>query len=172
MAATEHAGKLRDIALLVLMLHTGLRIGEVCALTWPDIILQERGGLLKVWNKGQKYREIPLNTTVRKTLIEYQRGWLKRGKTLAGAVFVSQRTGHSLTPRGVRFMLGKYAYQARVDNFTPHDLRHRFGYRMAENVPLHRLAQIMGHDSLDTTFIYIRGTPRDLQQAVETIAWE
>ena len=59
---------------------------------------------------------------------------------------------------GVRFMLGKYAYQAHVDNFTPHDLRHRFGYRMAEHVPLHRLAQIMGHDSLDTTLIYIRGT--------------
>jgi integrase/recombinase XerC len=54
----------------------------------------------------------------------------------------------------------------------PHDLRHRFGYRMAEKVPLHRLAQIMGHDSLDTTLIYIQGTQNDLQQAVETIAWE
>ena len=171
-AVAQHAGKLRDIALLVVMLHTGLRIGEVCALTWPDITLQDRSGLLKVWGKGQKYREIPLNTTVRKTLIEYQLEWLTCGKLLAGAVFVSQRTGLSLTPRGVRFMLGKYAYQARLDNFTPHDLRHRFGYRMAENVPLHRLAQIMGHDSLDTTLIYIRGTPRDLQQAVETIAWE
>jgi len=39
-------------------------------------------------------------------------------------------------------------------------------------VPLHRLAQIMGHDSLDTTMLYSRGTPRDLQRAVETIAWE
>jgi integrase/recombinase XerC len=43
---------------------------------------------------------------------------------------------------------------------------------MAETVPLHRLAQIMGHDSLDTTLIYIRGTEHDLQQAVEQIAWE
>jgi len=54
---------------------------------------------------------------------------------------------------------------------SPHDLRHRFGYRMAESVPLHRLAQIMGHDSLDTTRLYTQGTRRDLQQAVETIAW-
>jgi integrase/recombinase XerD len=42
---------------------------------------------------------------------------------------------------------------------------------MAQVVPLHRLAQIMGHDSLDTTMIYIRSTKADLQQAVEKIAW-
>jgi integrase/recombinase XerC len=57
-------------------------------------------------------------------------------------------------------------------NLRPHDLRHRFGYRMAQKVPLHRLAQIMGHDSLNTTLIYIQGTLSDLQQAVESIAWE
>ena len=54
---------------------------------------------------------------------------------------------------------------------NPHDLRHRFGYRMAEMVPLHRLAQIMGHDSLDSTTLYIRGNKQDLQQDVEQIAW-
>ena len=66
----------------------------------------------------------------------------------------------------------KYAQRADIEDLRPHDLRHRFGYRMAEQVPLHRLAQIMGHDSLDTTTIYIQGTPQDLQQAVESIAWE
>ena len=47
----------------------------------------------------------------------------------------------------------------------------RFGYRMAKVVPLHWLAQIKGHDSLDTTMLYIRGTKQDLQQDVEKIAW-
>jgi integrase/recombinase XerD len=42
---------------------------------------------------------------------------------------------------------------------------------MAQLVPLHRLAQIMGHESLDTTMIYIKATKADLQQAVEKIAW-
>ncbi len=63
------------------------------------------------------------------------------------------------------------AVRAGVMDVSPHDLRHRFGYRMAERVPLHRLAQIMGHDSLDTTLLYIRGTKRDLQREVEKIAW-
>jgi integrase/recombinase XerC len=42
---------------------------------------------------------------------------------------------------------------------------------MAESVPLHRLAQIMGHDSLDTTMLYVRATADDLQREVEKIAW-
>jgi integrase/recombinase XerC len=42
---------------------------------------------------------------------------------------------------------------------------------MAVSVPLHRLAQIMGHDSLDTTLLYVRGTKADLQREVEKIAW-
>jgi len=54
---------------------------------------------------------------------------------------------------------------------SPHNLRHRFGYEMAKRVPLHRLAQIMGHDSLDTTMVYVRGTQGDLQRAVEERAW-
>ena len=87
-------------------------------------------------------------------------------------MFVSQRTGTHLTPRGVGFLVKKYARQAGIEDLFPHDLRHRFGYRMVERVPVHRLAQIMGHDSLDTTMIYNRGTQSDLQQAVESIAWE
>jgi integrase/recombinase XerD len=65
----------------------------------------------------------------------------------------------------------KYAERAHVRDVSPHDLRHRFGYRMAISVPLHRLAQLMGHDSLDTTMLYTQGTKSDLQQAVEQIAW-
>jgi len=38
-------------------------------------------------------------------------------------------------------------------------------------VPLHRLAQLMGHDSLDTTMTYIKATRNDLQKEVEKIAW-
>ena len=67
--------------------------------------------------------------------------------------------------------LEKYARAANLAWVRPHDLRHRFGYRMAQVIPLHRLAQLMGHDSLDTTMLYTRGTKADLQQAVEKIAW-
>ncbi|MDP9382778.1 MAG: site-specific integrase [Chloroflexota bacterium] len=77
-----------------------------------------------------------------------------------------------ITPRALSYIVSRYASLARVRDVSPHDLRHRFGYRMAERVPLHRLAQIMGHDSLDTTMTYVRGTKADLQAAVEEIAWQ
>ena len=60
---------------------------------------------------------------------------------------------------------------SEVEDVSPHDLRHRYGYEMAKRVPLHRLAQIMGHDSLDTTMVYVRGTQGDLRLAVEERAW-
>jgi len=68
-------------------------------------------------------------------------------------------------------LLAEDARPAKVADLSPHDLRPRFGNRMAKAVPLHRLAQLMGHDSLDTTRIYVASTRQDLQEAVETIAW-
>ncbi len=69
-------------------------------------------------------------------------------------------------------MVKKYAERAHVCNVSPHDLRHRFGYRMAASVRLHRLAQLlMGHDSLDTTMRYVQETTLELQQDIERIAW-
>ncbi|AJH03398.1 phage integrase family protein (plasmid) [Bacillus thuringiensis HD1002] len=68
-------------------------------------------------------------------------------------------------------ILQKYIRLAKLEGFSAHDLRHRFGYVMAERTPLHRLAQIMGHDNLNTTMIYVRATQEDLQGEVEKIAW-
>ena len=167
-AAAEQAGSLRDRTLIVLMLHTGLRVNEVCSLQRDHVVLHKRSGYLKVWGKRNKYREVPLNATARQALADY----LAALDPQAPFLFVSQRTREQLTPRGVGFLIKKYAQKAGLPDLRPHDLRHRFGYRMAETVPLHRLAQIMGHDSLDTTLIYIQGTEHDLQQAVEQIAWE
>ena len=94
------------------------------------------------------------------------------GEELPTYVFPSVRTGDRLTPRGVGFIIKKYAERAGLPHLRPHDLRHRFGYRMAQTTALHRLAQILGHDSLDTTMIYVQATQHDLQAAVEDIAWE
>ena len=171
LTAVTSGGNLRDLTLITLMLHTGLRVGEVCHLKWEHVVKRKRGGYLRIWGKRNKYREVPLNVTARHALEQYEED-NKIEEQTGPYVFVSQRTNTLLTPRGIGFLIAKYADQARVENLRAHDLRHRFGYRMAERVPLHRLAQIMGHDSLDTTMLYVRGTQHDLQRAVETIAWQ
>jgi integrase/recombinase XerC len=149
------------------MLHTGLRTSEVCALRRNDLCLGRRSGLLRVTGKRNKYREIPLNATARQALQDY----LPTLRPEAVYLFPSAKTGVALTERAVGYIVQRYAALARLSDVSPHDLRHRFGYRMAEAVPLHRLAQIMGHDSLDTTMTYIQATRSDLQREVEKIAW-
>ncbi len=167
--AAQQGNNLRDYTLIVFMLHTGLRMSEVCHLKWGHITLKKRSGQVQVWGKGNKYRAVPLNVTVRKALAVYKKSVSTPQNDY---VFLSQRTKTHLSPRGLGYLLAKIARRAGLEGVRPHDLRHRFGYRMAQRVPLHRLAQIMGHDSLDTTLIYIQGTEQDLQQAVETIAWQ
>ncbi len=169
-AAVTEAGNARDRAIIVFMLHTGLRAQEVCTLTRAHVRLGNRSGTLVVCGKRNKYREIPLNATARAALLAYDPS-LRRPSQDSTPLFLSEKKHAQLTERGLGYLIHKYAKSANVRDVSPHDLRHRFGYRMAATVPLHRLAQLMGHDSLDTTMRYVQGTRQDLQQAVETIAW-
>jgi integrase/recombinase XerC len=166
-AAVTKQGSLRDRVLIVLLLHTGLRAREMCQLRRDQVKLGKRSGTLEVIGKRNKYREAPLNTTARKALEEY----LSTQVSQTVFLFASPKTKKALSERALGYIVTKYADAAQLVDVSSHDLRHRFGYRMAESVPLHRLAQIMGHDSLDTTRLSIQGTKQDLQQAVETIAW-
>ncbi len=175
-AVTAH-GTLRDRAVLTLALHTGLRAEELCTLQRSNVTLGKRSGHLAIYGKRNKYREVPLNGTARTVLCEYlftlptDSTWLfvsNKQETLPDG----SKQPAPLTERGLGYLVAKYARLAKIADLSPHDLRHRFGYRMAQTVPLHRLAQIMGHDSLDTTTIYVQGTKQDLQQAVEAIAWQ
>jgi integrase/recombinase XerD len=177
---TAH-GPARDRALLTLALHTGLRAEELCGLRRDDITVNTRSGVVRVYGKRNKYRGVPLNSTARDT----RRAYLPTLPQAAVCLFPSRKGGEraggaaeegasktaSITPRALGYLVARYARLARVPDLSPHDLRHRFGYRMAKAVPLHRLAQRMGHDSLDTTRIYVASTRADLQEAVETIAW-
>jgi integrase/recombinase XerC len=175
-AGVEQYGSLRDRTLIVVALHTGLRSEELCGLGPSHVKMAKRSGHLKVWGKRGKYREVPLNFTAREALTE----WMLELPEEASCMFPSrkgekngdgERELRPITDRALGYVVAKYAALAKVEDVSPQDLRHRFGYEMAKRVPLHRLAQIMGHDSLDTTMIYVKGTPGDLQQAVEEVAW-
>ena len=175
-AAVEQYGSLRDRTLIVVALHTGLRAEELCNLRPSHVKIAKRSGWLEVWGKRGKYREVPLNFTARETLSE----WMAELPEGAPCLFPSrkgekngdgERELRPITDRALGYVVAKYAALAKVEDVSPQDLRHRFGYVMAERVPLHRLAQIIGHDSLDTTMVYVKGTPGDLQQAVEEVAW-
>lgn len=174
--AVEQYGSLRDRTLIIVALHTGLRAEELCSLKPSQVKMAKRSGRLEVWGKRGKYREVPLNVTAREALSE----WVVDLPQDTSCLFPSRKGEKSsngervlrpITDRALGYVIAKYTALAKVEDVSPQDLRHRFGYEMAKRVPLHRLAQIMGHDSLDTTMVYVKGTQGDLQQAVEEIAW-
>ncbi len=167
LAAVNAIGPLRDRTMITLLLHTGLRARELCTLTRQQVHIGKRNGTLRIIGKRHKVRDVPLNTTARSSLSAY----LATLPMESLYLFPSEKTQGALTERALGHLIAKYARLAHLVDVSPHDLRHRFGYRMATVVPLHRLAQIMGLDSLDTTMLYIRGTKQDLQHDVEKIAW-
>jgi integrase/recombinase XerC len=116
----ERADQPRDLALIKLLLNTGLRVQELCDLTWRDVMLTERKGMLTVRSgKGGKRRQVPLNQSARSALlaIGHQEHAGKRTHIFAG-----QRG--PLTPRGVQNLLSKYAAAAGLEDVSPHALRH------------------------------------------------
>ncbi|MGD8969424.1 MAG: tyrosine-type recombinase/integrase [Anaerolineae bacterium] len=185
--AVQERGRKRDIALITLMLNTGLRVSEVSGLRVDDVTMSPRkGSVLVRGGKGEKFRTVPLNVDVRKALRAYlaersgveaggygnppyvlgERPGVESGEEL----FVSQRGG-SLQPAGRYYLVSRYAYDARLEDVTPHTLRHTFGKSLVDaGVPLDRVAQLLGHESVDTTRIYTTPRRSRLQREVEEIA--
>ncbi len=163
------SGKPRDVAIGTLLLHTGLRVSELCALNVDDAILKERSGHVIIRSgKGNKRREVPLNSTARSALKE----WLEVRENNSKALFTGKGSD-SLSPRAVEYLIKKYSSRAGLENVTPHVLRHTFCKSLVDTgESLDRVAILAGHENLNTTAKYTKATGRDLQNAVEKLAWE
>jgi len=166
--AVQKANRPRDEALIMLMLHTGLRVSEVSNLRIGDISISPRKGAIMVrGGKGEKFRTVPLNSNVRNALKAYLS---VRPSVNHDYLFVGQK-GERLKPPGIYYVVKKYGYEARIDNISPHTLRHTFGKNLVDaGVALDRVATLLGHGSLNTTRIYTVPSQEDLQDAVESIA--
>ncbi|SMB97155.1 integrase/recombinase XerC [Thermanaeromonas toyohensis ToBE] len=159
--AVERSGNARDKALVYVLLFCGLRVGELVKLRVEDLEIKERVGRLAVKGKGDKYREVPVPSNVRRALREYL------GERKSGPLFLGQRG--PLTARGVQQILKKYAYWARIGHLTPHVLRHTCATNLLnKGVDLVKVAALLGHENLNTTAQYTRPTFEELAGAVET----
>lgn len=167
--SVERSGAKRDVAIIKLLLNTGLRVTELCSLRWSEIIINERKGVMKVLQgKGGKRREIPLNYDARQVLLDL--GY-KQNAGKKDWIFVGQRG--KLTPRGIQTLFRKYADPVKLNNLSPHSLRHTFCKNLLNaGISLEKIAILAGHESLDTTRIYLEPSLKDLEGAVEAISEE
>jgi site-specific recombinase XerD len=167
---TRHGLAKRNYALVTLLLESGLRVSEVCALLLGDLNLRDRSGRVRVREgKGRKQREVPLNSNARRALRLYLAP--RKHSQAEDYVFLSERGGKPLALRTVEATLAELGHRAHIRRLsvTPHLMRHTFAQRYLKHNPgkLVELAALLGHESLDTTAIYTRPTAEQLAASLE-----
>jgi integrase/recombinase XerD len=152
---------LRDRTIFTLMLHTGIRVGEVVNLRLADVYLSEnRPPYLRVIGKGQRERVAYLSATATLLLKEY----LSECPAKTEEKVFQNRRGKPITITGIQLQLAKYCRQADIW-VTCHQLRHTFACRMiAAEVPVTSVQKMLGHASIRTTQLYVNVADRQVEQ--------
>jgi site-specific recombinase XerD len=155
---------LRDTAVIALMLCTGAREAELCALDVPDLTRKLSGSLaLHIRRgKGAKERLVPYGSLV--WVLQVVERWLENAGIKSGAVFRGfYKTGKAirerrLTTRSINLILDKYPIYINGDLkvVNPHDLRRTYARRLYEaGVDLLAIRDNLGHSDSRTTLRYI-----------------
>jgi integrase len=142
--------------LLITALHTGMRRGELLALTWKDIDFRQRLVRVEKSKNGEK-RSIPMSKTVHDTLKAM------KVRNISGQVF-------EISIRSLREAYSKALEKAEIRDFHFHDLRHTFATRLVQNgVDLYRVKELLGHKTITMTMRYAHHYAESLRSSVDVL---
>ncbi len=160
-ALTGRRGHLKPV--VTMAIYTGMRRGELLKLRRSHVDFGLNLINVKQTKTG-KDRTIPMDASVRETLSR-----LCEGVNDEDFVFMNSRTGVNLTD--VKHGFGSACREADIHNLTFHDLRHTFGTRLADaGVDIVKIAELMGHQSIQTTRRYTHATDEGKRAAIAELA--
>jgi len=145
------------------MAATGARVSELVQFKAEHIKI----GYFDLYSKGGKLRRIYIPKLLQKEALS----WLNERKQETGFIFLN-RYGNRITTRGISGQLKKLAkyYEINPTLVYPHSFRHRFAKNFLERYnDISFLADLMGHESIETTRIYLRKTSTEQQAIVDKI---
>ena len=146
---------LRDKAMLELLYSSGLRVSELCNLTFHSIDLENE--FLRIRGKRNKERIVPIGRIAKEAItayLELGRAHFVKAKT-SSELFLSQ-WGRAISRKMFWLLLKKYALKAGIENpVKPHLLRHSFAtHLLANGADLRAIQEMLGHADIATTEIY------------------
>ena len=142
--------ELRDIAMIDLLLSTGMRVGELVKINREDIDFQERQCI--VFGKGNKEREVYFNARTKIHLKKY----LEQRTDTNPALFVSLHEPHTrLTISGVEVRLRQLGKRVNLNKVHPHKFRRTLAtMAIDKGMPIEQVQKMLGHVKIDTTLHY------------------
>lgn len=145
---------------------TGARVSELVQIKIEHVDI----GYFDIYTKGGKIRRL----FIPKKLREEAKTWLTSVNRESGYLFLN-RFGERITTRGIAQQLKKFAEKYGMNSkvIYPHSFRHRFAKNFLEKFnDISLLADLMGHESIETTRIYLRRTALEQQEIVDkVITW-
>ena len=145
---------------------TGARVSELVQLKVEHVNV----GYYDIYTKGGKIRRL----FIPKKLRDEAQEWLSANKRESGYLFLN-RFGERITTRGIAQQLKNFAvkYGLNPKVVYPHSFRHRYAKNFLEKFnDISLLADLMGHESIETTRIYLRRTACEQQAIVDkVITW-
>lgn len=145
------------------MTATGSRVSELLQIKAEHVQI----GHLDLYTKGGKMRRIYIPKTLQKEALQ----WLQERQISTGYIFLN-RFGERITTRGIAMQLKHFAdkYGLKREVVYPHSFRHRYAKNFLDRFnDIALLADLMGHESIETTRIYLRRTASEQRQIVDKI---
>lgn len=142
---------------------TGARVSELLQIKVEDVML----GYLDMYTKGGKIRRLYIPKSLREEAVK----WIQESGINSGYIFLN-RFGERITSLGIAMQLKHFAYKYGLNPkmVYPHSFRHRFAKNFLERFnDIALLADLMGHESIETTRIYLRRTSTEQQAIVDKV---
>ena len=165
----------RDLTMLSALYDTGARVQELVDLKVRDVRL-DHPPILTLTGKGRKTRQVPIMANMESLLRQYMTETHLRQNDMQDRPLFINRQRCKLTPKGITFILNKYASRARAvssiipDNVTPHVFRHTKAMHLLQaGINLIYIRDLLGHVDISTTEIYARTDTELKRKALEKV---
>ncbi|HHX66634.1 MAG TPA: tyrosine-type recombinase/integrase [Gallicola sp.] len=146
----DNCKDVRNLALIELLISTGMRVGELVNLKIQDINFEERSCV--VLGKGNKEREVYFDARTKIHLLQYLNGRKDKNNNL----FVSLKSPHQgLSISGVESIIRKLGLQSNINRSYPHKFRRTLAtMAIDKGMPIEQVQKLLGHVKIETTMHY------------------